>query len=320
MRAETLRAFERHLVAASMRPTTISTYARIAALFAAAIAPTGLADAIATDVGAFLGRSRTTGAPAATATRNLELVALRELYRSLGGVDPTAGFGLKRPERRDPAVPTSEQLAALFEAGAREPAPARALAILALLYGAGLRVHELALDVAQIDLASGRIVGAFGKGGTRTDVPLGPEALALVGEWMAVRPTGEGPLFPSRGRAGGRCHLSVRAIERLLVRLRDRAGIARPITPHSLRHAAATQGIARGVDLPTVAALLRHRRIETTMGYIALASDARRLAAATIGAAIPRSVLPRARNPSEIPPESGVHGAVDAEHRFDDAA
>jgi len=320
MRAETPGAFERHLVAASMRPKTISTYVRIVGLFESAFSRCMLADATSADVETFLARPRQTGMPPATATRNLELIALRRLFRSRHGADPTAGLQLKRPERRDPAVPTSEQLRAIFEATATHERPARSLAIVALLFQAGLRVHELALDVDQIDLASGLVVGAFGKGGVRCDVPLGPEAVALLADWIAQHPTGKGPLFPSRDRAGSGSHLSVRSVERLLVCLRKRAGLTKQITPHSLRHAAATQAIIRGVDLPSVAALLRHRRIETTMGYVALASEARREAATRIGAAIPRSVLPAARNPSENPPESGVHDAVDAEHRFDDAA
>jgi hypothetical protein len=96
--------------------------------------------------------------------------------------------------------------------------------------------------------------------------------------------------------------------------------MTKPVTPHGLRHATATEAIGRGVSLPATAALMRHARVETTMGYVSLASTARREAATRIGSAIPRSVLPTSQNPSEILHLGGVGDAVDAEDDFYDAA
>lgn len=312
MRAETLSAFERHLVAAAARPQTITTYARIARAFLRSLNDRDADQAVHADVEAFLARPRRTGVPASTSTRNLELVALRALFRARGGADPTDGFALKRPDHRQPDVPTTTELATLFQAATRKPARERALAALALLFQAGLRVHELvALDVEQVDLGAGVLLAVAGKNATRYEIPLGPEAVALVGEWIALHPIGSGPLFPSTSRRAARA--SVRSIQRLLARLRRETGLAKHITPHSLRHATATEAIGRGVSLPATAALMRHARVETTMLYVALVSTARREAATCIGGAIPRNVLPISQNHSENPPFCGVHDAVDAD-------
>ena len=309
MRAECLDALERHLVASAARPQTVATYLRIGGLFLAHSPGTPPDRA---RVERFLARPRRTGAPAATATRNLEVLALRALFTSTGGANPAADFSLKRPDRRDPDVPTASELAILFEQAALRPDRRRALAILAVLFGAGLRVHELVgLDLEQVDLGASSLIGVRGKAGTRFEVPLSPEVASLLQAWIAHHPARSGPLFPA-ARLEGRG--SVRSIQRLLARLRQDAGLSKRITPHSLRHAAATQAIARGISLPETAALLRHARVETTMGYVHLASDARRNAATRIAAAIPRSVL--ARKDSEIRGVDGAHDAVDAEHDF----
>lgn len=318
MRAEILGAFERHMVAQAARPQTITTYLRIVRGFLTSLGDRS-SDAIRDDVAIFLARPRNTNAPASTSTRNLELVALRAFFRSRNGSDPTDGFPLKRPDRHDPAVPSTGELHALFEAASADRAPPRALAQLALLFQAGLRVHELVgLDVEQVDLEAATLLDVAGKGGSRIEVPLGPEAAMLVAAWIAKHPTGSGPLFPSCSPKPTRA--SVRSVQRLLERLRRAAGLAKRITPHGLRHATATEAIGRGVSLPATAALMRHARVETTMGYVALASTARREAAAKIGAAIPRSVLPIPQNPSGIQGSVGVHAPVDAEDDLRDAA
>ncbi len=318
MRAESLGAFERHLVASAARPQTIATYVRIARAFLLFLGDRALETAERPDIEAFLARDRRTGTPAATSTRNVELVALRVLFRSRGAGDPTAGLALKRPDHRHPDVPTTSELGALFLAASQEEARERALVVLALLFQAGLRVHELvALDVEQVDVEAAVLLGVAGKNGTRFDVPLGPEAVILLGQWLERHPGDPGPLFPGPTPSCPRA--SVRSIQRLFERLRETAGLTKRLTPHSLRHATATEAIGRGVSLPDTAALMRHARIETTMIYVAIASNARRLAATRIGAAIPRSILPREDTVMK-PTTEGGQDAVDAEHELCDAA
>ena len=317
MRAE-YSDFDTHL-AAHVLPSTALTYRRIARAFIAFLDLRPVADTVVADIERFLARPRRTGSPASISTRNLEIVALRALFavgRPAHG-DPTTGIALRRPERRDPSVPTASELRSLFETAARGRTASRDLAMLALLFQAGLRVHELvALGINQIDAAGRTIVDLRGKGGTRTDQPLGEEAALLVEAWIAERGATPGPLFARTATTA----VSVRSVQRLLARLRREAGITKRLTPHSLRHGTATMAIARGVDLPTTAALMRHARVETTMLYVALASEARRDAANRLGGAIPRSVLPAPRNHSESRPSRGVGTPLDAEDEFCDAA
>jgi integrase/recombinase XerD len=283
MRAEYLSAFEAHLEA-NTSPATVRAYGRIVARFASLLAPRDIADVELADVERFVARPRRTGGAATTSTRNLEVVALRALFAVVTPRegDPTRTMVLRRASRRDPSVPTATELRMLFETAARSPGAARDLAMLALLFQAGLRVHELvALTVDQLDLAGKTIVGLRGKGDTRRDHPLGEEAASLLLAWLDQRGRDAGPLFPCTSTAGS----SVRSVQRLLARLRRHAGIAKRLTPHSLRHATATMSIARGTDLPTTAALMRHSRVETTMLYVALASEARRDAANKLGGA-----------------------------------
>lgn len=320
MRAESLDTLELQLRAAAARPSTIATYLRIATSFATTIAPRSVAEAVRDDVERYLARPRATGAPVAPSTRNLEVVALRALFRSQGGADPTTGMALKRAERREPAVPGLGELRALFAAAASGSRPTRDLAMIGVLFQAGLRVHELAqLRVDQVDLHERVLVGVEGKNGTRVDLPLGPEVATLLAAWCGELGTDRGPLFPG---ADPTRQISIRSIQRLVVRLRNRAGISKPITPHSLRHATATQAIARGVDLPTTAALMRHSRVETTMRYVSLASNARRAAATRIGEAIPRDVLPDLGrgDPAAVDAEDELCDVADCSERGDPAS
>lgn len=316
MRAETIAALTRHLSAAGAAASTISTYARIARVFIDSLGDERVEATTNENIARFLSRPRSRGAQTAPATRNLEIVALRALFRALpASADPMAGFELRRTARRDPAVPSVSELRAVFEAAAAGDFAARDLAILALGFQAGLRVHEIVgLDLEQIDLDGRVLLALRGKGGTRHDQPLGEEVAALLGGWTAQRGQDPGPLFPgARDRA-----LSVRTVQRRVAALRVAAGIVKQITPHSLRHATATMAIARGVDLPTTAALMRHARVETTMLYVGLASEARRDAANRLGSAIPRSVLPP--KTQDLPANGGVPNAVDAEDGLRDAA
>src|SRR5581483_2794029 len=132
------------------------------------------------------------GGRRSASTRNQELAALRAFAKLAGRegrwpTNPTDGVPFVREAPRDPAVLTAPEVRRLFLAGAQEPAgPARArnLAALAVLAQIGLRVHELVgLDVAQLDLASGTVVGVKGKGGTVHDLPLNAPTVALLTAW-----------------------------------------------------------------------------------------------------------------------------------------
>lgn len=153
----------------------------------------------------------------------------------------------------------------------------RDAAIVELLYGAGLRLGELAgLDVRPgadargwID-ATESLAHVLGKGSKRRSVPLGPPALAALRDWLAVRAVraelGQAALFV--GWRGQR--LTAQAIWRRLRARSLAAGLAAPVHPHMLRHAFASHLLQSSGDLRAVQELLGHASIRTTQVYTRL--------------------------------------------------
>lgn len=323
-------AFARHL-AARRSPRTIATYTSIVAAFLDA---STCGTPTRGDVETFLARPRADGRPRTPATRNQEVAALRAFaqfaMRDLGWpANPTDGVPFAREAPRDPPVLSVFEVRRLFSVAATSPDAterARDLALLAILAQVGLRVHELvALDVAQVDMASATLVGVKGKGGTVHDLPLNAPTLGLVAGWLAARATivddAEQPaLFLAR--AAGR--ISIRAVQRLLARLRGQMGTAKRITPHTLRHTTATLALTLGADLSTVADLLRHSDLNVTRRYLHLVDERRREAVGGLATAIPSDLLPLpARAAPTMPREPASHetnnvtpwpGTLDVQH------
>jgi len=217
-----------------------------------------------------------------TAARRLS--ALRQFHRFLvlEGVrrdDPTSALDAPRLGRPLPKLLAEDEAAALVAAARRRSGPegARLLAMIELLYGAGLRVSEL----VGLPLASARRDPRFlivrGKGDKERLVPLGAPARAALGAYLEARarflaPGKSSPyLFPSRGREG---HLTRRRCAQLLKALALEAGLdpAR-LSPHVLRHAFASHLIDRGADLRAVQEMLGHADIATTQIYTHVQSE-----------------------------------------------
>jgi len=290
-------------------PRTVKAYASIAAGFFSFTRGGCDNPPAMSDIETFLARPLKDGGRRSAATRNQELAALRAFsafaIRNLGwATDPTDEIPFGREAPHDPPVLSVFELRRLFiEASklSRRGERSRALAILALLSQLGLRVHELvALDLGQVDAASVTLVGVRGKGGTVHDLPLNSQTIALLGAWTADRvriaKPGEHALFvSSRGT-----RLSVRSVEHLIAGLRVRMGSAKHITPHTLRHSAATLALTLGTDLSTVGELLRHADLNTTRRYLHLIDERRREAVRKLAVAIPPELVP-------VSPE---HGAV----------
>jgi integrase/recombinase XerC len=161
----------------------------------------------------------------------------------------------------------------------------RDAAVLALLYGAGLRISE-ALGLSRADWRRAQdAVTVIGKGGKARMVPLLPQVKKLVDAYLAVCPrdlSDDGPLFVGvRGDA-----LSPRIVQLVMQRLRGALNLPETATPHALRHSFATHLLARGGDLRAIQELLGHASLSTTQIYTAV--DADRLIAAY------RSAHPRA--------------------------
>ena len=142
----------------------------------------------------------------------------------------------------------------------------RDVALLMLLYGAGLRIGEaLALDIGQLRL-SGEALTIAGKGGKERMVPLLPRLRAALDAYLAARPDGapaESPLFV--GARGGR--LAAAVAQRRFRALRARLDLPASATPHAMRHSFATHLLAGGADLRTIQELLGHASLSTTQRY-----------------------------------------------------
>jgi integrase/recombinase XerC len=164
---------------------------------------------------------------------------------------------------------------------------ARDAAVLALLYGAGLRLSE-ALGIARRDAPIGDCdsVRVVGKGGKARIVPIIAPVRRAIEDYLAICPfvlAQNGPLFV--GSKGG--PLSPRIIQLAMVRLRGVLGLSEEATPHALRHSFATHLLSRGGDLRTIQELLGHASLSTTQIYTAV--DSARLLSAY------RAAHPRAK-------------------------
>jgi integrase/recombinase XerD len=141
--------------------------------------------------------------------------------------------------------------------------------ILTCCYAAGLRISEaIALQATHID--SGRMVIRVeqGKGQKDRYVMLSPKLLEILRDWWRQ----ERPqlwLFP--GGIPGQ-HITKDAVERVCQQTHQRCRIAKPITPHSLRHAFAVHLLEHGTDLRTIQLLLGHRSLATTARYLRIAT------------------------------------------------
>jgi integrase/recombinase XerC len=137
-------------------------------------------------------------------------------------------------------------------------------ALFTLVYHYGLRVGEVTLlERVDVDLARGRIVIKRLKGGAWREHPLWPATEAALRSHLAVTDGAQdAPLF-----AGRRGPLRKRQIQSRFVRYRDRAGLPKHLTCHSLRHAIATHLLDAGVNLEFVQDHLGHQSIRSTSIY-----------------------------------------------------
>lgn len=186
---------------------------------------------------------------------------------------PKLPRALPRPLPVEAAVRLSRDVG---EDGSRAPwVLARDAAVLALLYGAGLRIAEaLALARADAPVTAGAPLRVVGKGRKERIVPVLPVLAAAVARYLALYPgrlPGEGPLFV--GVRGGR--LSPRLVQLTMERCRGALGLPATATPHALRHSFATHLLARGGDLRAIQELLGHASLSSTQIYTAV--DGQRL-------------------------------------------
>ena len=142
--------------------------------------------------------------------------------------------------------------------------------ILTTCYGAGLRISEaVRLKAAAIDSARMVVRVEQGKGRKDRYVMLSPLLLEILRSyWMAVRP--KEWLFP--GIHDDR-PITKDAVEAACEKAHRFAGLSKPVTPHSLRHAFAVHLLESGTDLRTIQLLLGHRSLATTAKYLRIATN-----------------------------------------------
>ncbi|HKS18715.1 MAG TPA: tyrosine recombinase XerC [Bradyrhizobium sp.] len=151
---------------------------------------------------------------------------------------------------------------------------ARDAAVMALLYGSGLRISE-ALGLKRREVprpGEGDVLVVTGKGNKTRMVPVLQNVLALIEEYAAMCPhplTPQGPVFV--GARGG--PLSPRIIQLAMERLRGALGLPDSATPHALRHSFATHLLSRGGDLRAIQELLGHASLSTTQIYTGIDSE-----------------------------------------------
>lgn len=244
------------------------------------------------------------GHPPAPASVHRRLSALSSWYRHLiangdGEVAANPLAGVRRPRvDRDASTTaglTADQVRALLAQAdtvvaarvadlahsptpyrrARHLAALRDRALLRLLADLGLRVGEaLALDTDALSHNQGqRTVRYLGKGGKQRERALSPQAAQALDAYLASRATAgapsTGPLFATTGPGGRLGRLDEPAAFRLVRRLAQAAGIpaADRLSPHSLRHAFATNARELGVALEDVQDAMGHADARTTRRY-----------------------------------------------------
>jgi integrase/recombinase XerC len=226
----------------------------------------------ATDVRGWLALRREDGLGARGVARAVSALRTFFVFLEKQGWVENIAVRRVRPPKLPPSVPKPVSVAgagALLDEAellGKEPwIAARNVAVLTLLYGAGLRISE-ALGLNRSVLPLGETLVITGKGNKQRLVPVLPQARDAVDAYVRQCPFGGGaqdPVF--HGARGKRLH--PRIVQGLMVNLRLGLGLPESATPHALRHAFATHLLAAGGDLRAIQELLGHASLSTTQRY-----------------------------------------------------
>jgi integrase/recombinase XerC len=248
-----------------------------------AVTLAGLREIDIKDVRAFMAYRRQQGANGRSLARTL--AGVRSFARFLeregnGNVSALAAVRAPKTPRPLPKPLGIASAKRLTDAGLRAGEArerwvlARDAAVLALLYGSGLRISEaLGLRVKDIPQPGhGDTLIVTGKGNKTRMVPVLLPVLQLVADYFALCPYDRAPEAPAFvGVKGG--PLSPRIIQLAMAGLRGALGLPETATPHALRHSFATHLLARGGDLRSIQELLGHASLSTTQVYTAVDAD-----------------------------------------------
>lgn len=212
------------------------------------------------------------------ATQNYHLIAMRSFLKYLArrDIDSLAPEKIELATSQRPQVSflTQDEIVRLFETiDTSNIIGLRDRAIVELLFSTGLRVSELAaLNIKDLNFKTGEF-SVRGKGQKDRPVYVSESAANVLAKYIEARQDDFAPLFvhyrgtQSDFNKGEYTRLTVRSIQRIVERYAKRAGIAKHVTPHTLRHSFATDLLTNGADLRSVQSLLGHSNIATTQVY-----------------------------------------------------
>lgn len=299
--------FLEHLAVVRKSPSTIRRYRDVLAEldgFAPDVQPAQLTTPMLQRFASAARRDGTLRAPAGV---NLRIAVLRAAFGHLADTGSTSAnpssrlVGVSEP-RRVPKHLTTPEVHRLLDhvaRNSREPT-SRDVAVVVTLWQTALRVSEFArLKVGQFDREAALLRDVVIKGSHVLDVALNRQTVAVLAGYLAERGalSADAPLFSHKnGRS-----LSVQSVQRLFARWRADLGWTRPLHPHVLRHTHATAALAAGVDIATVADLLRHKGLRTVMVYATVQDRARRGALAKLGRLVPHGLVPLSTTAEVIP-------------------
>lgn len=217
------------------------------------------------------------GGRLSTATQHARLSALRSFFGFLARegkllVDPAASLVLPKKRRSLPrSLLTPKEALKLVESiETKTPMGHRDRAVVEVLYATGIRNAELrGLSLADFDAEAGTLFVRAGKGGKDRMLPLGPVVTAIVSDYVQLaRPklakrSGVTSLFVSNHG----WPLWPASVVRIVDLAARRAGLAKTVRPHRLRHACATHMLQGGADVRHIQRLLGHSSLSTTEVY-----------------------------------------------------
>lgn len=268
-----------------LSPNTVKAYRRDLTSYAhhvgerAGSEEVDVADVTAEDVSSFVRSLSENGLAPTTIAR--KIAAVRGLHRFLLAddmvdVDPTVLIETPRLGSSLPKALSIDEVQRLLEAVAGdEPLRVRDRALLEFMYATGARVAEtIDLELLDLDLDEGTAL-LTGKGDKQRLVVVGSYAIDAIRRYLPVRlGLGSG----SKGRRGGDTdfvflnarggRISRQGVWGIVKRAAAAAGLSRgQVSPHVLRHSAATHMVEGGADLRTVQEMLGHASISTTQVY-----------------------------------------------------
>ena len=260
---------------------TLAAYRRDLTLFAAWLDRVGGGSIARASENDLRGYAVARHAGSAAASTNRRLTVFKRFYRwavreHLAAADPTLRMAAARQALRLPKTLSQRQVEALLDAPATDtPLGLRDRTMLELMYASGLRVSELVdLKTVNVSLVESAL-RVTGKGAKERLVPFGEEAHAWLTRYAAEARAAilgaqtSDALFVTR-RGGP---MTRQMFWKLVKAHAAAAGIAVPLSPHTLRHAFATHLLNHGADLRAVQMLLGHADISTTTIYTHVARE-----------------------------------------------